>query len=79
MRMEIPQSLFGGFAPGQSYGGASASANDNIADWDSQSQYRSRQLKDSADRCTWQCVWPDGLVLLGRSRIARMGSDFPNC
>lgn len=42
----------------------------------------SRQLKDSvelADRCTSQCVWLDGLVLLGRSRIARMGSDFPNC
>ena len=35
MRMEILQSLFGGFAPGHSYGGASASANLNTADWDS--------------------------------------------
>jgi len=40
MRMEILQSLFGGVAPGQTYGGAGASANDNTADWDSRSQYR---------------------------------------
>ena len=37
-----------------------------------------RQLKDSvklADRCTCQCVWPDGFFLVGRSRSARMGSN----
>ena len=40
MRMEILQSLYGGVAPGLSYGDASASADDSTADWYSQSQYR---------------------------------------
>lgn len=37
MRTEILQSPFGGDALGRIYGGASAGANDNTADWDSRS------------------------------------------
>ena len=75
MRAEILQSLYGSVALGHSFGGGSASA-DELGQVKVSIVGR-RQLKDSvelADRCTCQREWPDCLVLVGRSRIARMGS-----
>jgi hypothetical protein len=79
LRTEIVQRLRGGHALSSGYRSARTFANDDTADWGSQSQYRGRQLEGGvrlAHKCMCQCGRPGCLVPLARSRSAKMGPNF---